>query len=62
MCTGWARSAEDILWRGTKLGLRFAPTEIENLQSAALIGATGYCLAVRDAGQGLILSGAIRLR
>jgi glycerol-3-phosphate dehydrogenase len=32
MDTEWARSAEDILWRRTKLGLRFAPAEIENLQ------------------------------
>jgi glycerol-3-phosphate dehydrogenase len=30
--TEWARSAEDILWRRTKLGLRLAPAEIENLQ------------------------------
>jgi glycerol-3-phosphate dehydrogenase len=30
--TEWARSAEDILWRRTKLGLRFTPAEIENLQ------------------------------
>ena len=28
--TEWARSAEDILWRRTKLGLRFSPAEIEN--------------------------------
>jgi glycerol-3-phosphate dehydrogenase len=30
--TEWARSAEDILWRRTKLGLQFAPAEIEKLQ------------------------------
>ncbi len=30
--TEWARSAEDILWRRTKLGLRFAQAEIENLE------------------------------
>ena len=30
--TEWARSAEDILWRRTKLGLRLAPAEILNLQ------------------------------
>jgi glycerol-3-phosphate dehydrogenase len=30
--TEWARSAEDILWRRTKLGLRLAPAEIDDLQ------------------------------
>lgn len=29
--TEWARSADDILWRRSKLGLRFNPNEIQNL-------------------------------
>ena len=28
----WARSAEDVLWRRTKLGLRFGPDEVARLQ------------------------------
>ena len=31
--TEWARSAEDILWRRTKLGLNLSPAEVESLQS-----------------------------
>jgi glycerol-3-phosphate dehydrogenase len=27
----WARSAEDILWRRTKLGLKFMPEEVDKL-------------------------------
>jgi glycerol-3-phosphate dehydrogenase len=30
----WARSAEDILWRRTKLGLRTSPLAVNNLQNA----------------------------
>lgn len=30
--TEWARSADDILWRGTKLGLCFGQSEVENLE------------------------------
>ena len=29
----WARTAEDILWRRTKLGLRFTPEETADLES-----------------------------
>ncbi len=28
----WARTAEDVLWRRTKLGLDFSPTEVEALE------------------------------
>ena len=31
--TEWARTAEDVLWRRSKLGLRFRPAEIEALAS-----------------------------
>jgi glycerol-3-phosphate dehydrogenase len=30
----WARSADDILWRRTKLGLRTSPSAVNNLQDA----------------------------
>jgi glycerol-3-phosphate dehydrogenase len=30
----WARSAEDILWRRTRLGLRTSPSAVNNLQDA----------------------------
>ncbi|MCI0430752.1 MAG: glycerol-3-phosphate dehydrogenase [Rhodospirillales bacterium] len=33
VATEWARSAEDILWRRTKLGLSLSPAEAESLQS-----------------------------
>jgi glycerol-3-phosphate dehydrogenase len=29
----WARTAEDILWRRSKLGLRFSAAEIEMLET-----------------------------
>ncbi len=29
----WARTAEDVLWRRTKLGLRFTPDQIEHLDT-----------------------------
>jgi len=29
----WARSAEDVLWRRTKLGLRFTPAEVARLEA-----------------------------
>jgi len=32
--TEWARSADDILWRRTKLGLRLTPAEIERVAAA----------------------------
>ena len=28
----WAETAEDVLWRRTKLGLRFAPAEVSALE------------------------------
>lgn len=28
----WAMTAEDVLWRRTKLGLRFSPEEVEALE------------------------------
>jgi len=31
--TEWARTADDILWRRTKLGLRLIPVEVERLQA-----------------------------
>jgi glycerol-3-phosphate dehydrogenase len=30
--TEWARTAEDILWRRSKLGLRFSPDEASALE------------------------------
>jgi glycerol-3-phosphate dehydrogenase len=30
--TEWARTAQDVLWRRTKLGLRFAPEEVTGLE------------------------------
>ncbi|WP_062119756.1 glycerol-3-phosphate dehydrogenase [Aureimonas sp. AU40] len=30
----WARTAEDVLWRRSKLGLRFSPAEVEALERA----------------------------
>jgi glycerol-3-phosphate dehydrogenase len=30
--TEWARTAEDILWRRSKLGLRFTPADVETLE------------------------------
>jgi glycerol-3-phosphate dehydrogenase len=29
----WARTAEDVLWRRTKLGLRFSPEEVAGLEA-----------------------------
>ena len=29
----WARTAEDVLWRRTKLGLRFTPAETAALET-----------------------------
>ena len=29
----WARTAEDVLWRRSRLGLRFTPEEIEALDA-----------------------------
>jgi glycerol-3-phosphate dehydrogenase len=39
----WAESADDVLWRRTKLGLRFAPAERDALARfmADTIGASG---------------------
>ena len=31
--TEWARTAEDVLWRRTKLGLRFTPDQAAALDS-----------------------------
>jgi glycerol-3-phosphate dehydrogenase len=39
MRTEWARGAEDIVWRRTKLGLRLTPAEIEGI--AAYVDAAG---------------------
>ena len=33
MTREWARTAEDVLWRRTKLGLRFAPAEVARLEA-----------------------------
>jgi glycerol-3-phosphate dehydrogenase len=33
----WAKTSEDILWRRTKLGLFFTPTDIEKLERALSI-------------------------
>ena len=39
----WAQTADDVLWRRSKLGLRFSPEEREQLARfmAETIGATG---------------------
>ena len=38
--TEWARSAEDIIWRRSKLGLRLSPVQIEAVDGAiqAMLG------------------------
>jgi glycerol-3-phosphate dehydrogenase len=33
MRTEWARTAEDILWRRSKLGLRFTPADVQALET-----------------------------
>ena len=34
LCTvEWARTAQDILWRRTKLGLRVTPAEVQSLEA-----------------------------
>ncbi|HTM94439.1 MAG TPA: hypothetical protein VL100_01270, partial [Croceibacterium sp.] len=49
----WAESAEDIVWRRSKLGLRMKLTEIRRLDDwlAADCGRTGNSLS-REAGEG----------
>jgi glycerol-3-phosphate dehydrogenase len=39
MDTEWARSADDIVWRRTKLGLRLSPAEIDGV--AAYVASRG---------------------
>ena len=38
----WARTADDVLWRRTKLGLRLTPDEIE-MASAAIVAQASNC-------------------
>jgi len=33
MAHEWARTAEDVLWRRTKLGLRLEPKQVDRLEA-----------------------------
>ena len=44
----WARTAEDVLWRRTKLGLRLAPAEAARLEDFMAAEAAGALARVQS--------------